>query len=169
MRGWLPKPPVSPLLIRLALFVVIASVPFSSIGVRTLGFEWASDWRETNALWLDKSSFGILRYVHFLSLAYLCWVAAGENGSRLLASGAGFARRVWRGLLAVILKVGQQSLAVFVVSMFTARLMGFIMDELGREVLTTLAVNLAGAGVLVATAYGTGWFKSQPWRPARAA
>ena len=67
----------------------------------------------------------------------------------------------------MILKVGQQSLAVFVVSMFTARIMGFAMDALGRDTGTVLLVNLLGACVLVATAYTASWFKSQPWRPAK--
>jgi hypothetical protein len=48
--------------------------------------------------------------------------------------------------------------------MFTARLMGFSMDVLGRDTGTVLLVNLAGACVLIATAYSAGWFKSQPWR-----
>ncbi|WP_246036021.1 OpgC family protein [Aliishimia ponticola] len=169
MRGWLPKPPVSALLIGLALFLVIANIPLSNIGVRVLGLEWARDWREAMAPLIDKSGFGLLRYTHFLALAYLCWVAAGDKGSRLLSRGAGALARLWDGVLAIILKVGQQSLAVFVVSMFTARLMGFGMDVMGRDVLTTLAVNLAGFGVLIATAYVAGWFKTQPWRVRRTA
>ena len=75
--------------------------------------------------------------------------------------------RLWEKCLAIILKVGQQSLAVFVVSMFTARLMGFTMDVTGRATATVLLVNLAGALILIATAYGAGWFKSQPWRVAK--
>ena len=164
MRGWLPKPPVNKLLIGLALFLVIANVPLSNIGVREFGFEWARDWRVANKLLIDKSSFGLLRYVHFLALAYLCWVAAGDKGDRLLPQGPGTFARIWERCLAIILKVGQQSLAVFVVSMFTARLMGFTMDVLGRATVTVLLVNLAGACILIATAYGAGWFKSQPWR-----
>ena len=164
MRGWLPKPPVNKLLIGLALFLVVANVPLSNIGVREFGFEWARDWRVANKLLIDKSSFGLLRYVHFLALAYLCWVAAGDKGDRLLPQGAGTFARIWERCLAIILKVGQQSLAVFVVSMFTARLMGFTMDVLGRATVTVLLVNLAGACILIATAYGAGWFKSQPWR-----
>ena len=164
MRGWLPKPPVNKLLIGIALFLVLANVPLSNIGVREFGFEWARDWRVANKLLIDKSSFGLLRYVHFLALAYLCWVAAGDKGDRLLPQGSGAFARIWQRILAIILKVGQQSLAVFVVSMFTARLMGFSMDVLGRATGTVLLVNLAGACILIATAYGAGWFKSQPWR-----
>jgi len=71
----------------------------------------------------------------------------------------------------VIRKVGTQSLAVFLVSMVLARASGMVLDVVGRNMFTTGAVNLAGFGVLIATAYGVGWFRSQPWRrrPAGAA
>jgi hypothetical protein len=164
MRGWLPKPPVTPTLLALAAFIVIGNVPLSSIGVREFGFEWARDWREAYKPLIDKSDFGILRYVHFLSLAYLAWVMAGDKGNNLLPRGASAVARGWTVMLGVILKVGQQSLAVFVVSMFTARVMGFAMDVMGRDTATSLLVNLAGCTVLVIVAYGAGWFKSQPWR-----
>ena len=124
--------------------------------MREFGFEWARDVRAVIKPLIDKSSFGILRYVHFLALAYLCWVAAGDKGDKLLPLGDGTLARVWEKCLAIILKVGQQSLAVFVVSMFTARLMGFVMDITGRATLTVLLVNLASAYILVATAYGAG-------------
>ncbi|WP_300035856.1 OpgC family protein [uncultured Roseobacter sp.] len=164
MRGWLPKPPVAPWLIGLALFLVLANIPLSNIGVREFGFDWARDWRVENRAWITKSDFGILRYIHFLALAYLCWVAAGDKGARLLATGQSIAARVWQRALTIILKVGQQSLAVFIVSMFTARVSGFALDALGRDTLTVIAVNFAGMGILVLTAYSASWFKSQPWR-----
>ncbi|MFK7837741.1 MAG: OpgC family protein [Sulfitobacter sp.] len=164
MRGWLPKPPVTTTLLAIAAFLVILNVPFSSIGVREFGFEWARDLRKAYQPLIDKSDFGILRYVHFLSLAYLVWVLAGDKGNNLLPSGNGAVGRGWNKVLAVILKVGQQSLAVFVVSMFTARFLGFLMDIWGRDWPTTILVNLFGAIVLVAVAFGAGWFKSQPWR-----
>jgi hypothetical protein len=165
MRGWLPKPPVTPLLVGLAAVIVIANIPLSNIGVREFGFDWAKDWRIANRGLFDKSDFGPLRYVHFLALAYLCWVAAGDKGARLLAEGTGLLARLWQRILAIILKVGQQSLAVFIVSMFTARVSGFVMDNIGRDTWTVVAVNFAGMGVLVITAYVAGWFKSQPWKP----
>lgn len=163
MRGWIPKPPVSATLIGIALLVVFANIPLSNIGVRELGFDWARDWRSNNAAWISKSDFGILRYVHFLALAYLMWVLAGDKGDRIRA-GDGPLGRAWDSVLQIILKVGQQSLAVFVVSMFTARVMGFAMDVLGRDTITVLLVNFFGACVLVCTAYIAGWFKSSPWK-----
>ncbi|MEM7519772.1 MAG: OpgC domain-containing protein [Pseudomonadota bacterium] len=164
MRGWLPKPPVTTALIGLAAMIVLANVPLSSIGVREFGFEWARDWRSENRALIDKSDFGILRYVHFLALAYIVWVLAGDKGDNLLPRGDGPLARVWKAKLAIILKVGQQSLAVFVVSMFTARFLGFLMDIMGRDWPTTIAVNIFGCAILIGVAFGAGWFKSQPWR-----
>lgn len=173
MRGWLPKPPVNTVLIALAAFLVIANIPLSSVGVRAISQDWffvtgagnpVIDARIALKGVIDKSDFGLFRYLHFLSLAYLAWVIAGDKGANLLSRGSGAASAAWGGLVAIILKVGQQSLAVFVVSMFTARVMGFVMDMAGREVGKVLLVNLGGALVLVATAYGAGWFKSHPWR-----
>ncbi|MEL6619356.1 MAG: OpgC domain-containing protein [Pseudomonadota bacterium] len=164
MRGWLPKPPVTWPLIALATVVVLANIPLSNIGVRELGFEWARDWRADNRAWFTKTDFGILRYMHFLALAYLAWVLAGDKGHRLVAHGSHLAARVWQRILSIILKVGQQSLAVFVVSIFVALFNGFAMDMLGRDTLTVLAVNAFGCGVLILTAYLAGWFKSTPWK-----
>ncbi|SLN42547.1 OpgC protein [Roseovarius litorisediminis] len=164
MRGWLPKPPVHRALIMLAGVIVVANIPLSNIGVREFGFDWAKDWRIDNRGLFNKSDFGILRYVHFLALAYLCWVAAGDGGKRLIASGHGFTARAWDTFLAMILKVGQQSLAVFVFSMFFARLSGFVMDQVGRTTWNMTLANFVGFAALIAVAYGVSWFKSQPWR-----
>jgi hypothetical protein len=163
MRGWLPKPPVKAWLIGLATLIVLANIPLSNIGVREFGFDWARDWRSGNTQWFSKSDFGILRYVQFLALAYLAWVIAGDKGNRLRA-GAGVIGRIWKPFLAIFLKVGQQSLAVFVVSILVGQMNGILMDVIGRGTWTVVAVNLFGMALLVLTAYGAGWFKTQPWK-----
>jgi hypothetical protein len=167
MRGWIPKPPVHPVLILLALVIVIGNIPLSNIGVREFGFDWARDWRIANRELFNKSDFGILRYVHFLSLAYLCWAAAGEGGARLRAVGTGVVARAWRVLLRMILKVGQQSLAVFVFSMVFARFSGFVMDQIGRTTWNMVLANCVGFASLILVAYSVAWFKSHPWRGAK--
>lgn len=164
MRGWLPKPPVNLALILVCLAIVVANVPLSNIGVREFGFDWARDWRIANRGLFIKSDFGILRYVHFLALAYLCWAAAGDGGNRLRAAGTGTLANIWGVLLKMVLKVGQQSLAVFVFSMVFARFSGFVMDQIGRTTWNMTLANFIGFGVLIVVAYTVSWFKSHPWR-----
>ena len=171
MKGWLPAPPVSKWLILLALGFVIFSMPWGSWKV----LNWIGYWDPTIKAevrthlpvikeWRAKSDFGPLRYLHFLSLAYLGWVVAGEGGKRLIASGNSFASRIWAQLLSIITKVGQQSMAVFVFSMWLARMIGWALDQVGREVMTVAVANLIGFALIIGCAYGAAWFKSQPWR-----
>jgi hypothetical protein len=188
IRGWLPAPPVRPWLVGLALAVVIVSLLLSNGGFRLFqtdllrdayvaatgcaeeGFGSCNpiyDWREANRPWFDKSDFGPLHYLHFLSLAYLAWTAAGEGGRRFVAAGDGPGAAAWNRVIAVITKVGQQSLAVFIASMFLARVNGWVLDVIGRNAATWALVNLAGFAALIACAYGAGWFKSQPWKARR--
>jgi hypothetical protein len=161
MAGWLPAPPVRRGLVLIAAAVVVLSVPFA--WGRILGqVEVLRDIRHAAAPLVDKTDFGILRYVHFLALAYLAWVAVGPAGVRLQRQGlAG-------DLIALICRVGQQSLAVFAASMVMARVLGAVLDLMGGGALAALAVNLAGFGLIVAVAAVAAWFKGQPWKTAAA-
>ena len=188
MRGWIPAPPVRPWLLGLTIAVVLMSFVVSNIGFRMFqtdlvkglyisltgcsetGFGACNpvfDWREANRGWFDKSDHAILRYLQFLSLGYLAWAMAGEGGRRFVASGRGLAGRVWEEVILVVSKVGQQSLAVFIFSMVLARVNGYLLDVIGRSGFTVALINLTGFGMLIACAYGAGWFKTQPWRAKR--
>ncbi|MFT5869490.1 MAG: hypothetical protein ACI8TF_001602 [Paracoccaceae bacterium] len=168
MSGWIPAPPVDRRLVILALVIVLAIVPLAYFRIIN-EVEAIRVWRGEWVLLIQKTDFGILRYVHFLALAYLAYVAVGPKGVRLLPPNtASLLASVWRATLAIIMKVGQQSLAIFITSMFLARLMGVAFDVLGRTVWTMTLVNATGFAILIAIAYGAGWFKSQPWRARRA-
>ncbi|MEM9268825.1 MAG: OpgC domain-containing protein, partial [Pseudomonadota bacterium] len=88
MLGWLPAPPVKWWLIAVALVIVLWMVAYSNIGVRELGFSCrreealicAREWRIENRDLINKTNFGVLRYVHFLAIGYLAWVAVGPRG-----------------------------------------------------------------------------------------
>ncbi len=174
MRGWIPAPPVSKALIWVCALFLILSAPFGSWKVFLWVDAWNGDlgdairkfWPLTREL-RGKTEFGILRYVHFLALAYLAWVAAGEGGHRLLAIAGGTGARIWNGFLKIVTKVGQQSLAVFVFSMALARLIGFALDQIGRNTATFALANLTGFALIISVAYIAGWFKTQPWRSKR--
>ncbi len=171
MKGWLPAPPVSRGLIWFSIAFLVFSAPLGSWKV----FLWVDalhgdlgDWiRQFWAPLKDfrfKTDFGLLRYVHFLALAYLAWVVAGTGGRRLIATGTGPLAHVWQFLLRVTSKVGQQSLAVFVFSMALARMIGFALDEVGRSPAKVAMANLTGFAIITSVAYTAAWFKSQPWR-----
>jgi len=166
MRGWLPKPPVAGWLIALCIVYLVVSIPFGRWQIWTQ-VEWIEQWRDANRVFFAKTDEGILRYLHFLALAYLGWVIAGDGGARLHLRGSGPVSAIWERLLAVILKVGQQSLAVFVFSMWLAQILGFALDftaDPARGWGPTLAVNLLGAVMIAGVAYLAAWFKSAPWR-----
>jgi hypothetical protein len=159
MAGWLPVPPVHRLLVWLAVSIVVLSVPFAW-GKVIAEVEAIRDLRQAAAPLFDKTDFGVLRYVHFLALAYLAWVAVGPMGVRLQQGG------MVGDVIALICRVGQQSLAVFAASMVMARVLGAVLDLAGGGALAALAVNLTGFALIIGVARLAAYFKSQPWKTA---
>jgi hypothetical protein len=94
--GWLPAPPVSRRLALIAAGVLVLSLP---LAWHALHQPWAlepgtvaaavqgslSEALAHLAPLVTKTWFGALRYVHFLALAYLAWLAVGPRGERLSA------------------------------------------------------------------------------------
>ena len=101
----------------LAAGVVVLSVPFAYFRLLNAAPE-LRDAANAIGFLTVKSEFGALRYVHFLALAYLGWVAAGPAGARLVAGG------LRRRVSTAVTRVGQQSLAVFVSGLFVAQALG---------------------------------------------
>jgi hypothetical protein len=158
VRGWLPAPPRSQRLAALAGGFVLLAIPLSWLPLvhAVPALEAAHDALQPLTA---KTPFGLLRYLHFLALAYLAWLAVGPAGARL--KGAVVGRCV---------AVGRQTLAVFLTGMVTAQILGILLDRIGSGPLVLLAINLAGMAVLMATAAVVDWYKSMPWtRPARQA
>ncbi|NPD13761.1 OpgC domain-containing protein [Xinfangfangia sp. D13-10-4-6] len=163
VAGWLPKPPLRPGLVVLALGIVVLTVPFAwhvVIGKSTILQEWRGEWR----ILYDKTGFGLLRYVHFLSLAYLAWALAGEKGARLRSLST-----EWPRLVGMVTDIGRQSLAVFAVSMVLARVLGAFLHLLGPGMIVTPAINLTGVALIWLTARIAAWFKGQGWKKAMTA
>ncbi|MEM7598256.1 MAG: OpgC domain-containing protein [Pseudomonadota bacterium] len=167
MSGWFRPPPVDKRLFWTAVVIVLVIVPFAYFRIhREVEFiqEWRTEWKFLFA----KTEFGILRYIHFLALAYVAWVLVGPKGDNIQPRGDGPFARSWTVILKVIMKVGQQSLAVFIASMYIARILGAIFDQVGKTHFTMLWVNALGFALIILVAFGAGWFKGQPWKKRKA-
>jgi len=152
MRGWIPAPPIRKDWMIAAGVVLLLSVPFSSHYL----LHPVTELREVNAVLhplTRKTEFGFFRYLHFLALAYMSYSVVTLMGARF--SGV---------LVDICRKVGQQSLAVFLASLFLAQTAGTLMNVLGHSYVTMAVVNLLGFAGLVAVAHIAGWFKSTPWK-----
>ncbi len=155
MRGWIPAPPINKHLMIAAAAVVIAIIPlwhWPTLQAYPMLLEWNIALQPLT----DKSHFGILRYVHFLCLAYLAYSLAGEAGSRLSGPFVNVCR-----------KVGQQALGVFMAGLVLSQLGGVTLNLIGRDVFTVALVNLTGCAILVAVAYTVAWYKKAPWQNAK--
>jgi hypothetical protein len=161
-RGWLKPPPNDRRLVLAALAILVLASPVSC----QYGFGCYAGFGHLPVLGaihdslgplIGKSHLGVLRIVHFVALAYLAYLAAGEGGRHLKGKAADILRRV-----------GQQTLAVFLAGLVLAQALGIVLDRLGHgEVLIALA-NVIGFGLLIAVALVVGWFKSSPWTRPRA-
>ncbi|WP_373506240.1 OpgC family protein [Aestuariivirga sp.] len=157
MSGWLPKPPVTRGLLLAAGSVVLITIPFAW-HVIIAESAWIKAWRGAWRILYDKTDFGILRYVHFLALAYLAWAAVGPGGERLTSTPA------MRALTAIFTRVGRQSLAVFAASIVLARVLGALLLALGGGAGPAFMVNTLGFLVIYLVAWFTDFAKSEPWR-----
>ena len=164
MRGWIPRPPVNRYLVTLAALMTIGFMSLSHVAIREWGFAWAQDWRVANAMWITKTDIGLVRFIHFLGLAYLAYAIAGDGGRRLLVEGRSAIGKIGKFFVTILTKVGQQSLAVFIVSMILSIFFGFVLDQTGTSLAAVALGNVAGWAFLVGIAYIAAWFKSQPWR-----
>ncbi len=159
MSGWIPAPPVRKELVILAAAILLISLPFSYY-IIIAKFEFVRGWRTDWKILIDKTNFGFLRYIHFLALAYLAWVAVGKNGERLERS------QLMRTITGIFAKVGQQSLAVFASSVVLARVLGAALFAFGGSAWAALCVNVIGFLLIYGIAILTTFAKGEPWKRA---
>lgn len=170
-RGWVRPPPFKPWLLALAAAYVVLMIPLSrwQIYTQVPSLHAIHDWlwlRDHPQAGIFKTNHHVLRYLHILALAYLAvWLVEGREHKLL--------DWPWQ----IVVKVGQQALATFLTSMALAWILTIVLDQIGRDALTVVAVNLFGLGTIVVVAYVVAWYKSEPWKrrpatstgPARAA
>ena len=150
--GWIKPLPLRGWLIISCAAYVIVCIPFSHYPTYS-HFAWLSDVRNALKILVSKTNLGVLRWLHFLCLAYLMIV---------LLKGR---ERVLHGRLAApFVKTGQQALPVFLTGMALSFIVGMVLDLWGRSLFSVAVANVAGIVFLILGAYVLAWFKSEPWR-----
>lgn len=100
----------------------------------------------------EKSNLHILRFIHFLALAYIV-LSIAEPYRTKLDTGVGH----------LLIVIGRQSLGTFLTSLVLARIGGVVADALGHGAFVIALINLCAFALLFVTAVGLTWIKSAPW------
>ncbi len=156
--GWLAFPRPTTALRRLCLAVVMLSIPLAHEPTYRL-LPFLAHLRQFIEPLVDKSHLGLLRWVHFLALAYLMnlWFRQGQHWHQ-------------RALVQRIALMGRQSLPMFMFCMALSYVAGMVLDWSGRDVVSLAWVNLSGLALMLATGSGLAWLAGKPWKqlPAQA-
>jgi hypothetical protein len=154
-RGWIHPPPFTApwLALAAAIMVVLFPLNFDPIWQNVA---WIGAISDAHVWTIEKTDFGPARYAHVLAMAFL--------GLALLDRFPEFLR--WRGFEPVV-KVGQQTLPVFLSTLVLSWSAGMFLDVVERTPAHVALANLAGFALMLAVAHITGFYKSQPWRRPR--
>jgi hypothetical protein len=97
---------------------------------------------------IDKTNIDILRFMHFLALAWLVRLVVPVDAAFLK----------WRIFLP-LRRCGEQSLLIFCIGTFLALSGQVIVDHFEESLLSQIAVSVGGILIMCAAAYAASWFK----------
>ena len=149
--GWLPIPRCNRKLLWFCLLFVILCLPLGVADCYEL--PWFSALPEQWPFLVDKSHFGLLRYLHFLATIYLVRMFMLKHHAWLNS---------W--LAEKIINMGQQSLPVFMLGSVLSLLGGILLETAEGNVLQTACINLAGLGTMIISAQFLRWLDQKPWK-----
>lgn len=166
--GWLKAPRFSWPLVGLCIAMVVVGVLLGRWQIRN-DVPWLKEIYDLihpksvdDQAAYAKTNFWIMRYLHFLALAYLT--------VNLLRGREHWLNMRWA---APICQCGRQSLPVFLFGMVFSIMAGMMLDHLNTDhweipVWQVVVVNLFWIGMLIGLAYLLGWLQKTPWkRPKR--
>jgi hypothetical protein len=136
-----------PLSILAALFLVFAAVIALSWHYNPLE-RLIPAWVARIIYPIDKTNVDILRFLHFLALAWLVRLAVPPD--------AGFLK--WP-VLRPLRRCGEQSLLIFCLGTFLALSGQVIVDHFEESLLAQIVVSGAGILIMCGAAYAASWFK----------
>jgi len=108
------------------------------------------DWFARQIYPIDKTNLDILRFVHFLALAWIVRLAVRPN-ARFLK---------WH-IFQPIRRCGEHSLQIFCLGTFLAVTAQIIVARYEESIVSQLLVSLAGLVIMSLFAYTASWFKAQ--------
>jgi hypothetical protein len=109
------------------------------------------DWLSRQLYPIDKTNLDILRFIHFLALAWLVRLAVPPHAHFLKWS-----------LLRPIRRCGEHSLQIFCLGTFLALTAEIVIAYFDESVASQIAVSFAGIAIMCLAAYGASWFKAKP-------
>jgi hypothetical protein len=154
-RGWLHRPPFTWPWLALATGILLVLFPLNFDPIWK-NVAWIGAISDAHGWMIDKTDFGPARYAHVLAMAFV-GLALVDRFPEVLH---------WRGFEPIV-KVGQQTLPVFLSTLVLSWVGGMFLDVVGRTAPNVAVANLAGFAAMVAVAHVTGFYKSQPWRRPR--
>ncbi len=152
---WLPIPSQSPAIFAASLLFILCTIPISHYIF--YNFLWTNEiWSDIHGmleLYMIKTNFGILRWVHFLTLAYVINYLLHREVQWLNSY---FAQKV--------ILMGQQGLPIFSLGMLLSYIAGMMIDYLGDSEINVLFINLLGIFLMLNTAHLLRWLKTTVWK-----
>jgi hypothetical protein len=149
---WLPVPKADRRLFILCAVFLFMAIPLSHEPTYR-SIAWLSDLRAWVEPFVDKSHYGLVRWLHLLALSYA--VAYLLRDKRTLLN---------QPLPSLINRIGQQSLPMFQIASVLSYLCGMVLDRMGSTAPSLIAVNLGGCLALIAIAGLLLKLKEQPWQ-----
>ncbi|WP_421996790.1 OpgC family protein [Reyranella sp.] len=107
---------------------------------------------------IDKTNIDILRFLHFLAVAWLVRLAIPADAPMLR----------WR-VFEPLRRCGEQSLLIFCIGTFLSLSAQVIVSHFEESILSQIVVSIAGVAIMCGAAYIAAWFKgggtAAPRRP----
>lgn len=108
------------------------------------------DWIARQIYPIDKTNLDMLRFIHFLAMAWLVRLAVRPNAQFL----------TWR-VLEPIRRCGEHSLPIFCLGTFLAVTAQVIVAHYEDSTVSQLVVSIAGLAIMSLAAYAASWFKAE--------
>lgn len=149
--GWLPIPRFNRNLFWACMLFVIFCLPLGTADCYEL--PWFTILRDQWPFLVDKSHFGLIRFLHFLAMTYLVRIFMQKHQEWLNS---------W--LAGKVINMGQQSLPVFMMGSVLSLVGGILLETSDGDFVDSSFINVAGLGVMMLFAQFLNWLDQKPWK-----